>query len=157
MVVNCVCCIGIWQKLLWLPEQFGNCFLIRLCCSISHPWASNVWVCCHQLSLALCHSEEPSYFLPFWKSFCWESHEHPKTLASRLRKLQWEGDGTRVLLKERWWLVWLSRTLWTQERVHLELLHQRWLRKHTGLERKYSLLAHVLFFTHLDFIKWFAT
>lgn len=68
MVVNCVCCIGIWQKLLWLPKQFGNCFLIRLCCSISHPWASNVWVYCHQLSLALCHSEEPSYFLPFWKS-----------------------------------------------------------------------------------------
>lgn len=55
MVVNRVCCFGIWQKLLWVPKQFGNCFLIRWS---FHPWAGSAWLYCHQLTLVLCHSSD---------------------------------------------------------------------------------------------------
>lgn len=95
-------------------------------------------------------------------SFFWESLLLGKSWASQNTGKQGQKASVRrgwekSTAKGKVMAGLAQKDLWAQECVDLELLHQGWLEKHAGLERKHSLLAHALFFTHLDFIKWFAT
>lgn len=76
---------------------------------------------------------------PLEKSSVW-SREQRETPASRVRKLLWEESVRRALVKERCWLVWLSRTLWTTGARRLGASAPRGGYREThGLQEKISL------------------
>lgn len=133
-----------WSLTKAVVVAFSVFFLTWLCCSLFHQWVSNVLVCCHQLLLVCVIQRSSHSSLTFGKIFCWESHEHPKMMSSRVRKPQWEADLAEQESMD-------SKSVQTGSSCT-----QGWLQRSTQASEEYS-STHVPLFTELHFTEWFAT